>query len=84
MSLKDISYLELWWLPCSAEQNNLCKFGRGNHEKHFCKIILNLDKLCCDVVKRHFSPSSSVDVVYKIFLSRALAAPLRNRAEPFV
>ena len=29
MFLEDISYLELWWLPYTAEQNNLFKFGRG-------------------------------------------------------
>ena len=29
MSFKDISYLELWWPFCSAEQNHLSNFGRG-------------------------------------------------------
>ena len=32
--LKYISYLELGWLVCSAEQNHLCKFSRGNYEVH--------------------------------------------------
>ena len=28
----------------------MCNFGRGHHEEHFCKIILNLDqwfRRCC-------------------------------------
>ena len=29
MSLKDISYLELWWPFCSAERNHLCNFVEG-------------------------------------------------------
>ena len=29
MSIKDISYLELWQPFCSGEQNHLCNFGRG-------------------------------------------------------
>ena len=36
--------------PCSAEQNHLCKFGRGHHEEQFSTFILNLDqwfKRCC-------------------------------------
>ena len=33
MSFKDISYLELWWPFCSAEQSHLCYFGRGNPEE---------------------------------------------------
>ena len=44
MSFKDISYLELWWSFCSAEQNHLCNFGRGYYEEQFCEIILTLDK----------------------------------------
>ena len=42
MSLKEISYLELWQSLCSVEQNQLCNFGRRRHEKQFCEIILNL------------------------------------------
>ena len=26
------------------EHNNLCNFGRGHYEEHFCEIILNLDQ----------------------------------------
>ena len=44
MSLKDISYLELWWPFCSVKQNHLCNFGRGYYEEQFCEIILNLDQ----------------------------------------
>ena len=44
MSFKDISYLELWWPSCLAEWNHLCNFSRGNHEEHFCEIILNFDQ----------------------------------------
>ena len=44
MSFKEISYLGLWWFFCSAEQNHLCKFGRGYQEEQFCEIILNLDQ----------------------------------------
>ena len=45
MPFKDISYLKLWWPFCSAEHNNLCNFGIGIHEEHFCEIILNLDQM---------------------------------------
>ena len=44
MSFKDISYLELWWPLCSAEQKHLCNFGRMHHEEQCCEIILNLDQ----------------------------------------
>ena len=50
MSFKDISYLQLWLLFCSAEQKDLCKFGRGQYEEHFIENILNWDqwfKRCC-------------------------------------
>ena len=43
MSLKDISYLELWQPLCLVEQNHVCNFGRSHHEEQFCEIILNLD-----------------------------------------
>ena len=43
MSVKDISYLELWQPLCSEEQNHLCNFGRRHHEDQFCDIISNLD-----------------------------------------
>ena len=44
MPFKDISYLELWQRFCSAERKDLCYFGRGYYEEHFCEIILNLDQ----------------------------------------
>ena len=51
MPFKEISYLELWRLFCSAGQNHLCNFGRRHHEEKFCEIILNLDqwfkRRCC-------------------------------------
>ena len=43
MSLKDISYLEVWQPHCSVEQNHLCNFGRRHHEEKFCEMILNMD-----------------------------------------
>ena len=43
LTLKDISYLELWQAFCSVERNHLCNLGRRHHEKQFCEIILNLD-----------------------------------------
>ena len=42
MPFNDISYMQLWQLFCSAEQNHLCNYGRGYYEKQFCEIILNL------------------------------------------
>ena len=44
MSIKDISYLELWQPFRSAEQNHLCICGRRHHEEHFGEIILNLNQ----------------------------------------
>ena len=38
ISFEDISYQELWQTPISVEQNHLCNFGRGHHEKHFYEI----------------------------------------------
>ena len=43
MSFKDISYLELWQLLFSADQNHFSNFGRRYHEEQFCETILNLD-----------------------------------------
>ena len=42
MPSKGISYLELWQPFSSAENNQLCNFGRGYYEEQFCEIILNL------------------------------------------
>ena len=39
MSIRYISYLELWQPLRSLDQNHLNNFGRG-----FCEIILNLDQ----------------------------------------
>ena len=70
MPFKDISYLELWWPFCSANQNHLCNFGRGYYEEQFCEIILNLGQwFRCR---------------FKDFLSGALAALLFIRVEPFM
>ena len=70
MSLKDISFLELWQPLCSKELNNLCNFGRRHHEEQFCEIILNLNQWfsCC----------------LKIFLIWSSAALLFSGAELFV
>ena len=43
MSFKDISYLEVWWPFCSAEQDHLSNFGKGHYEEQLCEIILNLE-----------------------------------------
>ena len=71
MSFKDMSYLELCRLFCSAEQNHLCNFLRGHNEEQFCEFILNLGqwfrKRCC----------------LKYFLSGALVALGFSGAEPF-
>ena len=72
MLFKDISYLELWWPLCSAEQKHLCNFGRRHHIEQFCEIILNLDQWFRSRCR------------LKIFiLSRALTALLLIVAEPF-
>ena len=36
----------LIWQPfqCSVVWNNLCNFGRGHYEEHFCEIILTFEK----------------------------------------
>ena len=44
MRFKDISYLEVMWPLCSAEQSHLCSFKSGLCEEQFCEIILNLDQ----------------------------------------
>ena len=72
MQIKDISYLELWQVFCSAEQNHLCNFGRGCYEEQLCEIILNFYQRfrsrCC----------------LKYFLSGALAVLFFGGAEPFM
>ena len=51
MSLKDISYLELWQPLCSVERNHLCNLYRRHHEEQFFEVIMNLDqwfrRRCC-------------------------------------
>ena len=37
-------YFQLWLPFCSAQQNLLSNFGRGQYEEQFCEIILNLDQ----------------------------------------
>ena len=44
MSLKDISYLELWRPSCSVELNHLGNFYRGHYEENFCEINLNTNQ----------------------------------------
>ena len=70
MPFKDISYLELWRLLCSAKENRLCCCGPGHYEEHVCEIILKLD---------HRFRSRLND-----FLSRNLAALMFNEPKPFV
>ena len=41
MLFKNNSYLELWQPFCSAKQNHLCNFSRGNYEEPYCEIGLN-------------------------------------------
>ena len=74
MLFKDISYLELCWPSCSAEQNHLCNFGRGHYGEHSHEIILNLGqwfKRRClkkkstharlrPITKTHLEPSAQV------------------------
>ena len=40
-SFKAISYLQFWWLFCSAVQNNLYNFGRVHNEEQLREISLN-------------------------------------------
>ena len=50
MSLKDISYLELWQPLCSADRNHLCNYGRRYHEEQFCEIILKFGPLVQEIM----------------------------------
>ena len=50
MSLKDISYLELWQPLFLVERNHLCNFSRRHHEEQVCEIILNLTSGSGDLV----------------------------------
>ena len=71
MWFKDISYLDIWQLFCSAECNHLCNFGRGYFDEQFSEFILNLGQW---FRRCHL----------KDFLSGALAALLFGGAEPFM
>ena len=71
MSLKDISYLELWRHFCSAERTHLCNFVDGimrNNSKNFFKLWPVYQGRCR----------------LKYFLSGALAALVFSGAEPFM
>ena len=70
MPFKDISYLELCWTLCSVERNQLCNFGPGLSEEHFCENISNLDQWFRSWLK--------------MFLSRTLMALLFSEVEPFM
>ena len=72
MLFKDISFLDIWRPLCSGEHKNLRNFSRGYHEKHFCEIILNLDKW--------FKSRCRL----KDFSSRAPAALVFSGVEPFM
>ena len=72
MSLKGISYLELWQPFCSVECNHLCNFGTGYYEEQICEIILNLGQW----LRRRYR--------LKDFLAGALAVLLFGGAEPFM
>ena len=71
MSIKVISYLELWQPFRSAKRTHLCNLGRGYNEKQFFKIIVNLDQWF------------RMRCLLKIFLSGVLVAILFNGEEPF-
>ena len=87
MSVKDISYLELWLPLCLVEQNHLCNFGRRHHEEQFCEIILNLDQWFrrrCRLKNISYLdlwPQEFQEMLFKRFLSRALKAFLLGRVE---
>ena len=44
MSLKDISYVELWKPFCSAERTICAIIVREHYQEQFCEIILYLDQ----------------------------------------
>ena len=79
MPFKDTSYLELWRVLCSAEQNHLCNFGTGHNEEHFYEIILNLDqwfRRCC--LKDFLSRALATEVIYAIWLRASWGTFMRN------
>ena len=44
MALKDISYLEFWWLFYSAEQNQFHNFSTEYYEEYFLESSMILDQ----------------------------------------
>ena len=72
MSLKDMSYPELWQPLGWVEWNNLCNFGRSYHEEHLCETMLNLDQW----FRRRYR--------LKIFLIWCSGDPFVQWREPFV
>ena len=54
ISIKDISYLELWRHLYSVKWKYLFKFGRGHYGEHSCEIILNLGKWFRRCLKKKF------------------------------
>ena len=51
--------------------NHLYNFGRRHHEEHFCDFFLKIGPVV-------------LEILFKYFLSGALAAPLLGQVEPFV
>ena len=70
MSVKYISYLELWKPFCSAEQNHLCNSGSGFYEEQFCETILNSDQ------------SFKSSFLLKIYLIWSSVGPFVQRIKP--
>ena len=71
MSLKDISYLELWQSLCSVKQDHLCNFGRRHHGPNSVKLF-------------EFGPVVMEISFKRYFLSGARAAVLFSGDKPFV
>ena len=42
MSLKNSSYLKLWWASCYVERNHFSNFDGGPYEEHLCEVYLDL------------------------------------------
>ena len=50
-----LSYMQLWQPFNLVEWNQLCSFGRGHNEEHFCEIVLSLFVLILNVPVNIFS-----------------------------
>ena len=59
--------------PFFGGQNFLCNLSRGHYILYFCEIIFEFRPVV-----------NGRDIVYRYFLSTALAVSLFGRAEPFV